>query len=121
MSARTHAGIVLGPPWNIQGLQKVFDIKTGVVVKRRKTTKMPMSDQVLNHMNEWGKKLKCEEYGIKLKFPNRTKQRYDWDNDDLDDDESIVEEDPAHPDLPTKIPGVDLESEYMDPRLAIQE
>ena len=65
--------------------------------------------------------MKCEEYGKKLKFLNRTKQKYGWDNDELNDDDGLVKEDPTHPDLPAKIPGVDLESECMDPGPAIQQ
>jgi hypothetical protein len=36
---------------------------------------------------------------------------YNWDKDDLEDDEGLVESDTAHPDLPAKFPGIDLKSE----------
>ena len=58
---------------------------------------MPMPDQVLNCMNTWGKKSKHEGYDNELKILNGTKQKYNWDNDGLDDDEGLVEEASAHP------------------------
>ena len=73
-------------------------------------------------MNAWGKKSKREDYGNRLKFLNCTKQKYDWDNDQLnDDDEGLAKKDPVHPGLPAKITGVNLESECMDHGPAIQE
>ena len=37
------------------------------------------------------------------------------DNDGIKDDEGLVEEDPTHPDLPSDIPGVDVEDECTEP------
>ena len=70
-------------------------------------------------MNTWGKRSKREECGNKLKFLSCTEHMYNLDNDDLDDNEGLAEEEPNHPDLPAKIPGLDLEIEYMDPGPAI--
>ena len=72
-------------------------------------------------MNAWGKESKHQEYGNKLKFLNRTNEKYDWDNDELNDDEGLDEEDPAHPNLPAEISGADLESECMNHGSPIQE
>jgi hypothetical protein len=36
------------------------------------------------------------------------KKLYDWDNDNLKDNEGLVESDIAHPDLPAKFPGINL-------------
>ena len=46
-----------------------------------------------------------------LTFLNRKKQLYNWDNDDLEDDECLVDSYIAHPGLPAKFPGINLKSE----------
>ena len=46
-----------------------------------------------------------------LTFINPKKQLYNWDNNNLEDGESLVDSDIAHPDLPAEFLGIDLESE----------
>ena len=60
----------------------------------------------------WNQKIKSEK--IKLKFQNRKGGTFDWDNEDLEDNENVEEgqEKLIHPDVISEIPGVELESEY---------
>jgi hypothetical protein len=46
-----------------------------------------------------------------LTFLNQKRQLYDWDNDNLEDDKGLADPDITHPDLPAKLPGIDLKSE----------
>ena len=39
---------------------------------------------------------------------NRHKQRYDWDNEDLDIEERLVLPYPDHTDIPDELPGVSI-------------
>ena len=57
-----------------------------------------------------GKKYQEEEKKNKLEFLNRMKLQYDWDNDELEASEGLIEE-LAHPDLPAQFPGIELERE----------
>ena len=53
---------------------------------------------------------KIEEYGNKLQFLNRTKQHFDWDNDELNNHELAVKDwYVSHPVVPDDLPGIDLE------------
>ncbi len=45
-----------------------------------------------------------------LTFLNCKKQLYDWDNDNLQDEEGLIKDPNSHPKLPAKFPGMDLES-----------
>ena len=45
---------------------------------------------------------------------NRHKQRYDWDNEDLDIEERLVLPDPAHPDIPAELPGISIGNDDHD-------
>ena len=80
-----------------------------------------MPDQVLRHMNAWRTRSKRKEFGKKLEFLNRIKERCDFDNDDIKYDEGIAEEDPTHSNLPAEISGVDVGDEYMEPGRVIEE
>ncbi len=44
--------------------------------------------------------------------------KFDWDNDELDESENLVQ-DSAHVGTPAKIPGIELKSEIKIPRLAV--
>lgn len=119
MHPRTVEGIALGPTGNIQGTQKVFCIRSGRVIKRRKIIPFHMPDRVIRKVNQWGARSKQEEYGNKLAFLNRNKEKYDWDNDDLADEEGLLELDPTE-DLPTdaipaEMPGIELEEDLPSP------
>jgi hypothetical protein len=44
-------------------------------------------------------------------FSTTKRQKYDWENDNLEHNEGLIESDIAHPDIPAEFPGIDLESE----------
>ena len=92
MRDRTYASIYLGPTANLQGTKKVFDLKTGVVKKVRTITMFPLPTRVIDLVNAWGRRYQQEERPDKLEFLNRQKLKYDWDNDDLEYSEGIVED-----------------------------
>ncbi len=70
-----------------------------------------MLDRVIDVVEDWGRRHQKEDKKQALTFLNQKKKLYDWDNDDLKDNEGLVESDIAHPDLPAKFPGINLESE----------
>jgi hypothetical protein len=110
---RTFAGIYLGVTGNIQGTEKVFNLKTGTVKKPRSVTLLPIPDVVIKQVDQWGKKYQEEEKKNKLEFLNCKKLQYDWDNDELEEPEGVTE-DLAHLDLPADFSGIELESELED-------
>ena len=57
---------------------------------------MPMSDQVLNHMNVLGSRSKHKEYRNKLEVINWTKEKYDQDNDAIEGNKGLIKEEPGH-------------------------
>ena len=59
---RTHASIALGPTGNFNGSYKFFCLTTGRVLKRRKWTKFPMSDRIVNKVSAWGRRTKRDVY-----------------------------------------------------------
>ena len=112
MSDRNFSSIYLGPTGNIQGTLKVFAIKTGKTKKPRKVTSFPMLDSVMAIMEKWGQRSAHDGANNKLEFLNHVGKKYNWDNINLDVDKVLVEpEATSHPDVPDKIPGVDLARE----------
>ena len=93
---------------------KCFDLKTDSVVTRRTFGVLPMPDRIVKQVNAWGMKSKREIRKIKLKFQNRKGNFFDWDNEELEDNENVEEgqENLIHPDVIDEIPGVELESDY---------
>ena len=59
-------------------------------------------------INNWGKSQKNADFKKKLEFWDRLKQKYDWENEDLDLGDSKVEEELVSPftHIPAEIPGV---------------
>ena len=107
-----HGCISLGAARTLRGLLKCFDLLTGLVVGRRTFDVLPMPDRVVKLLNEWGSKSDKANYGTTLQFRNRNKVKFDWDNDELEEDEDLIEDeirDNHHPSLPAEIPGVELE------------
>eukprot|EP00957_Ditylum_brightwellii_P011675 881922-Ditylum_brightwellii.AAC.1 len=43
-----------------------------------------MPDRIIEQMNKWGKSQKNEDFRNKLEFLDCLKQKYSWENDDLD-------------------------------------
>ena len=61
---------------------------------------------IIAKVNEWGKKSMKEQFHQKLEFLNRMKQKYDWDGNEAEMDEGLVEPDLIDPDLDSNTPGV---------------
>ena len=62
-----------------------------------------------------GNTAKHEEYGNKLHYLNSTKQQFDWDNDEIENDEELVKDKPiSHTIILAYLPGIELEKEVMD-------
>jgi hypothetical protein len=112
MRPRTFPGIFLGPTGNHQGTHKVFNINTGIVKKPCTITPLPMPDRVIAVIKDWGRHHQKEDKANTLEFLNQKQQQYDWDNEDLEYNEGLIEPDIAHPDIPAEFPGIDLESEH---------
>ena len=106
--------IALGPSGNLQGSQKVFCLNTGQVLKCRTIHEFPMPDRTVARMNQWGIRSKRETYGRKLQFLNWSKDKYDWDNDEFEEDEGLVEATPlTHAEITAEIPVIEMENEQM--------
>ena len=104
----THVCISLGPSRNWQGSQVCFDLDTGRVVLRRNIKVLHMPDSVIQVINDWGKSQKNTDFRNKLEFWDRLKNKYDWENEDLDLEDGKVEEELVSPftHIPAEIPGV---------------
>jgi len=87
-------------------MQKVFNVKTDTIKKCRTIKAIPMPQDVIKTVHDWARRSAHDEYKNKLVFLNRKKQRYEWDNDDLEEDNDLPE--PAHPLIPAVLPGIDL-------------
>ena len=125
MKARTYPAIYLGPTGNIQGTIKALDLNTGEVKKPRTFTPYPMPDRVIKAVNKWGKRdmeRDARSQECRLEFRNRVKERFAWDNDDLEEEiandrdaiRSSADRTIAHANLPAEHPGITLESEVVE-------
>ena len=93
----------------------------GKVLKCKKVAAMPLPDSIIEKTNQWGAKPKHEHYGQK-KFLNGNKEKFDWDNDKLEDNEGLVKDtEISHPELTSKLPGIELESKQARLVEAVQE
>ena len=107
MTPRTHEAIALVTSGNLQETHKVFCLETGLVLNQRVNTVVPMPYLVINKMNQWGERTKREEYGGKLTFLNRTKEKYDYDNNEIQEEEGLLQEkDGPLTELYTELPGI---------------
>ena len=70
-----------------------------------------MPDRIIAVVEDWGQRHKRENKSTKLEFLNQKRQQYNWDNNDLEYDEGLIEQDIEHPDILAKFPGIYLESE----------
>ena len=72
-----------------------------------------MPDRKIKVINDWGKSQKNANFKNRLEFWDPLKQKFDWDNDDLDVSEGKVEATHRefYPHIPAEIPGVRLESD----------
>ena len=88
-----------------------FELDTDKAVLRRTITRLTMPDRVMNIINDRGKSQKNAGFRNKLEFLDLMKNKYDWENEDLDVSDGNVEFEPAnaYSRIPTEIPGVLME------------
>ena len=107
MKPWTHECMLLGPSSNIQGYTKYFDTLKGRVLKHSKIEELPMPVRVIRKIYQWVIIFKQEQNVNKLQFLNRSKQNFDWDNDNIDDNEEIIKDKYiAHPIITANLPGI---------------
>ncbi len=114
MTAQTHKAIATGPTGNFQGRVKFYCLKTGRILKRRSFTPLPMPNRVIKRVNAIGAH---EKQGQEFRFLNRRKERYEWTDEVPEDDpefRGLLKETAQYPDIPSKLPGVELEREIKD-------
>ena len=68
MKTLTYTYIALIPSGNLQGYQNMFQIYTGIVFECSIIKYFTMSDGVVIHMNDWGRKSKSKDYLKKTQF-----------------------------------------------------
>ena len=54
-----------------------------------------MPEAVIKSVNDWVKRSVCEEHRNKMVFWDKNKERYDWDNSDIDGDSGTGEVNPS--------------------------
>ena len=110
MDSRTSPCIYLGTSGNAQGSVKCYNLETKKIIKRRNFTALPMPDRVVRRVIALGKTAKQQRKDkVSLQFLNRNKDKFDWDNDELDDIEPLIQKDTV--DMRAELPGVLLESD----------
>ena len=69
-----------------------------------------MPDSGIQIINNWGKSQKNTDFKNKLEFQDRLKQKYYWENEDLDLGNGKVEEElvSQFTHIPAEIPGVHM-------------
>ena len=108
-------GILLGLTGNIQGTQKHFDIRTGVIKKCRTIKNLPMPRAVIKSVHNRTKHSARKEHQHKLVFLYRNKDRYNRDNSELNNDAGNTKNNPSTlNDLPDELSGIDMEIDYND-------
>ena len=115
MKARAYPALLLGPTGNIQGTIKAYDLTTGRVKKPRTFTPYPIPDRVIKAVNKIGLRDQTKTQERRLELRNRRNERFDWDNDELIEDEREMESrrSIAHPEIPANPPGITFENEIV--------
>ena len=102
-----HECIILGPSDDIQGFTIFFGNITGIFVKYCTIEELPNNVSVIRKMYQWVTQPKIEEHGNKLQFFNRSKQHFDWDNDERNNHEELFKDlSVSHPGVPDELPGI---------------
>jgi hypothetical protein len=121
MTAQTHKAVATGPTGNLQGCVKFYCLKTGQILKRRLFTPLPMPDRVIKWVNAIGVH---EKQGQEFWFLIRRKEPYEWTDEVPEDDlkfQGLLKETAQYPDIPAKLPGVELEREIKDDQVVTDE
>ena len=118
MKPRTQPCIALGWSGNEQGSIVCFQVRNVKLVRRRTVEPLPMPNQIIRAMNLWGKlsaKAKRKASTKQLEFLNRNKEKFNWNNEELDLSKAKVLPDMATPhyDVLAEMPGVRLESDFV--------
>ena len=112
-SDRTHACIFLGPSCNRQGSLNCFDLETGKVVVLSSAKKLFWPDRLLKKAEERSKKGKSAVLRGQIKFLNRRRVKFDWENDDLEEIElSKTDEKLVQPEFIAEVPGIEVQGDY---------
>ena len=88
----------------------MFDLKTGAAKKVRTVKSFPLPTRIIELVNAWGRRYQKEDKKDKLEFLNRQRLKYDWDNDELEYNERIVD-DSGNVDFPAQFLGIELDQE----------
>jgi hypothetical protein len=120
MRFRTFPGIFLGLTGKCQGTHKVFNINTGLFKEPYTISSLPMIDRVIKVVKDLDKHHQKEDKANTFEFLNQKRQQYNWDKNDLKDDEGLDELNIAHPNIPAKLPSINLESEQPHHHQVIQ-
>ena len=74
-----------------------------------------MPQVVIKDVHDCAKRLAREEQRHKMVFLEKNKERYDWNNSDLDDNKVPKEVNPSSLNrLPDELPGIDTETGNID-------
>ena len=108
MKGITHLCISLGHSRNWHGSKMCFDLDTGKLVLIRTITRLPTPERAIRIMNNYGKSQKNAGCNNKLELWDCMKNKYNWENEDLDVSDGNVEVAPLnkYPHIPAEIPGV---------------
>ena len=107
MADWTHSCLALGLSGNLQGSIKCFDLIMCKVILCWTIKGLPMPERILKLANHWEKSSWSQQYGNTLEFLGRKKAKFDWDNEDIEEDEGLVEPDPnptTHASILVEIP-----------------
>ena len=88
----------------IKGTRKRNENRALMATVPRNMDVLPIPDDVIAAVNAWGRRHQKEVKRNRIKFLNRVKQPYSWDNADLDDDQGKVIE-LFETDVPTVFSG----------------
>ena len=119
MEPRTDPCIAVGPSGNRQGSLLCFKLTNAKVVARQTIKCLPMPDRIVKLLNALGK----ASGKTSLKLLNRLREKFDWDNEELDAPELrmvVPEMVNPYPDIPTELPGVRLESDFVNEKAAVE-
>ena len=121
MKSRTHECTVMGPSSNWQGSTKCFDSFTIKVVTRCTVKEVPMPDRIRELAEKRGTKSRGRYYKKRVEFLIHTKEKFEWEDDDVPTGETTGEEEPIYPSLIAEIPRVELETNFEDMEDTVQE
>ena len=111
MTPWTREAIYMGPSVNLQLAHKVLCLETGIMLNQRVNKVVPIPYWVIKKINKWDEITKRKEYGRKLKFLNRTKEKYDWDNDEIKEGKGLLEDEEGPlTELTAELPVIEIKS-----------